>query len=93
MRTYGRSGASIAWLRAFSQPIPNVWLLQEQAEADEANNQVSLTLEQQLQAEGDLEAEDMSFAECARSPPPAYTCSPHRPPRCSPQRAHVDGAL
>ena len=71
MRTYGRSGASIAWLRAFSQPIPNVWLLQEQAESDVANNQVSLVLEQQLQAEGDYEAEDMSFAECA--PPPIHT--------------------
>jgi len=63
MRTYGRSGVSLAWLRAFSQPIPRIWELQEQADIDEANNEFSYSLQEQLQTEGDFEAEDMSFAD------------------------------
>ena len=31
-RQHGRSGASLAWLRAFSQSVPESWVLQEQHE-------------------------------------------------------------
>jgi len=65
-RSHGRSPASLAWLRAFSQPVPDAWLLHEQAEADEAANQVDFELQEkleQLEAEQHFEAEELSFAQ------------------------------
>jgi len=65
-RSHGRSPASLAWLRAFSQPVPDAWLLHEQAEADEAANQVDLKLQEkleQLEGEQHFEAEELSFAQ------------------------------
>eukprot|EP00966_Prymnesium_polylepis_P159743 3691934-Prymnesium_polylepis.1 len=38
-RSFGRSATSMSFLRALAQPMPQVWELQEQAEADEANNE------------------------------------------------------
>ena len=62
-RSFGRSAASMAWLRAFSQPVPEAWALREEAEANAANLQLDLVLEEQLEEQGDFEAEDLSFAE------------------------------
>ena len=53
----------MAWLRAFSQPVPEAWALREEAEANAANLQLDLVLEEQLEEQGDFEAEDLSFAE------------------------------
>ena len=60
-RQHGRSGASLAWLRAFSQSVPESWELHEQREQNAANLQVDLVLEEQLENQGDFEAEDLSF--------------------------------
>ena len=60
-RQHGRSGASLAWLRAFAQSVPESWLLHEQAEQNAANLQVDLVLQEQLEAQGDFEAEELSF--------------------------------
>ena len=65
-RQHGRSGASMAWLRAFSQPIPDAWELHEQAEQDRANLQVDLVLQDKLEAlekEQHFEVEELSFRE------------------------------
>jgi hypothetical protein len=62
-RQHGRSGASLAWLRSFSQSVPESWELHEQADANAANLQVDLVLQDQLEAQGDFEAEDLSFRE------------------------------
>ena len=56
-RQHGRSGASLAWLRAFSQSVPESWVLHEQREELAANNEVDLVLEAQIEAQGDFEAE------------------------------------
>ena len=61
-RQHGRSGASLAWLRAFSQSIPESWLLHAEAEQNTADNQVDLVLEQQLDDQS-FEVEDVSFRE------------------------------
>ena len=61
-RGFGRSPASMAFLRALSQPVPEAWSLQEEHEANLANGQVDLVLEEQIQ-QGDFEAEEVSFAE------------------------------
>ena len=64
-RQYGRSPASMAWLRAFSQPVPDAWLLYEEQEANAANLQVDLVLQdklERLEAEQHFEAEELSFA-------------------------------
>ncbi|MDC0525601.1 hypothetical protein OAO87_01285 [bacterium] len=62
-RQHGRSGASLAWLRAFSQSVPESWTLREEAEANAANNEIDLVLEAQIETQGDFEAEDVSFRE------------------------------
>mgnify|MGYP007096131678 CR=1 FL=1 len=33
--SFGRSGAALAWLRAFNQPVPQAWELREKQEANE----------------------------------------------------------
>jgi len=62
VRNFGRSGAAIAWLRAFNQPVPQAWELREEQEANEAASEVDLLLNDQLDELG-FEAEDMSFAD------------------------------
>ena len=62
-RSHGRSGASLAWLRAFSMPIPPSWEMQEQVEQDAANGEVDLVLEEQLLDEHGFEAESYTLAE------------------------------
>jgi hypothetical protein len=65
-RQHGRSEASRAWLRAFSQPVPDAWELHEQAERDAANLQVDLVLQDKLEAleaEQQFEVEELSFRE------------------------------
>ena len=41
VRTFGRSGAAMAWLRAFNQPIPQAWELREEQEANDAAGEVT----------------------------------------------------
>ena len=55
-RTFGRSPASIAFLRAFSMPVPESWELQEQQDANHDAGEVDLVLEEQLE-EHTFEAE------------------------------------
>ena len=73
-RQHGRSGASLAWLRAFSQSIPESWLLHAEAEQNTAANQVDLVLEQQLDDQS-FEVEDVSFREEVRTPSEAAAAS------------------
>ena len=57
---------------AFSQPVSDAWLLHEQAEADEAANQVDFALQEkleQMEAENHFEAEELSFAQELQSMP------------------------
>ena len=42
-RQHGRSPASMAWLRAFSEVVPLAWSLREEQEANEAANEVLLS--------------------------------------------------
>ena len=65
-RQHGRSGASMAWLRAFGQPVPEAWELREEAAANAASLQVDLVLQDKLKAlEGEqhFEVEELSFRE------------------------------
>ena len=62
-RTFGRSPASVAFLRLFSQPVPEAWLLQEQAEADEAAGERDLLLHEQLESGASLEMEEVESFE------------------------------
>ena len=67
-RQYGRSPASIAWLRAFAQPVPESWELHEQAEQDAANLELDLVLMDKLDDQS-FEVENMSFREELTSMP------------------------
>ena len=67
-RSFGRSAASMAWLRAFAQPVPEAWALREEQEQNAANLQVDLVLDAQLEEQGDFEAEDLTFAVRATAP-------------------------
>eukprot|EP00966_Prymnesium_polylepis_P237120 5484409-Prymnesium_polylepis.1 len=40
VRSFDRSGAAIAWLRAFNQPVPQAWELREEQEANAAAGEV-----------------------------------------------------
>ena len=61
-RQHGRSAASLAWLRAFSQPVPDSWVMHEQADQNAANGEDDLLLEEQLD-DASFEVEDISFHE------------------------------
>ena len=61
-RTFGRSVGSTAFLRAFSQPVPDSWELHAEAEANAANNVLDFVLEDKI-AELDYEAEELTLAE------------------------------
>ena len=62
VRTFGRSGASMAWLRSLSQPVPQAWEPHAQQEANDAAGEEDLVLDEQLD-EQNFEAEEMSFAQ------------------------------
>jgi hypothetical protein len=62
VRTFGRSPASMAWLRSLSQPIPQAWELRDQQEANNDAGHVDLALNEKLDDAG-FEAEEMSFAQ------------------------------
>ena len=61
-RLYGRSEASMSFLRALNQPIPQLWEMEAQAEADTANGETDLVLLDAIDEHG-YEAEEMTFAE------------------------------
>ena len=61
VRTFGRSGASMAWLRSLSQPIPHAWELHAEQEANDAAGEADLVLNEQLD-EQNFEADESSFA-------------------------------
>ena len=61
VRTFGRSAASMAWLRALSQPVPQAWELREEQEANAAAGEVDLVLNEKLD-DANFEAEETSFA-------------------------------
>ena len=62
VRSFGRSGAALAWLRAFNQPVPQAWELREEQEANEAANEMDLLLNDKIEELG-FEAEEISFAD------------------------------
>ena len=61
VRLFGRAGPSMAWLRAFSQPIPQSWELRAEQEANNAASVVDYVLDEKLD-DANFEAEEMSFA-------------------------------
>jgi hypothetical protein len=61
VRTFGRSPASMAWLRALSQPVPQAWELRAEQEANAAAGEVDLVLNEKLD-DANFEAEETSFA-------------------------------
>ena len=62
-RAFGRSGGSMAFLSALSMPVPEAWRMREEQEQNEERGEVDLVLNDMIEAEGDFEAEDLSFAE------------------------------
>ena len=62
VQRYGRSERTVAFLRAFELPVPEVWSLQEAQEEGTAAGEVDLLLDDRLH-ELTFEAEDTSFAE------------------------------
>jgi integrase len=62
-RSFGRSPASMAFLRALSQTVPEAWTLQEEHEQNLANHQLDLVLEDKLEDQADFESEELSFAQ------------------------------
>ena len=61
VRLFGRAGPSMAWLRAFSQPIPQSWELRAEQEANDAAGEVNLLLNERLD-DSNFEVEETSFA-------------------------------
>ena len=61
VRTFGRSAASMAWLRALSQPVPQAWELREEQETNDAAGEVDLLLNEKLD-DANFEADESSFA-------------------------------
>ena len=62
VRSFGRSAASMAWLRAVQQPVPQAWELREEQEANTAEGVVDLLLNEQLDEQG-FELDEQSFAQ------------------------------
>ena len=67
-RTFGRSASSLAFLRAFTQSVPEAWSLAEERERNAANFQEDLVLNEKLD-DLEFEAEEMSFADELKSMP------------------------
>ena len=57
-KAYGRSPRSIAWLEAFSQPVPRLWEVQREAEANAENLEWDPLLEDEMQ---ELQEEEVSL--------------------------------
>ena len=70
VRTFGRSEASMEWLRVFGQNVPQAWELQQQQEDDAAAGEVDLLLQDQLDEHG-FEAEDFTLVRAASLAPPS----------------------
>ena len=68
VRTFGRSSASMAWLRALNQPMPQAWELQEQQDANEEVGVVDASLNAQVD-QAEFEADESSFAAELRTMP------------------------
>ena len=68
MRIFGRSHASMEWLRVFGQNVPQAWELQQQQEDDTAAGEVDLLLQDQLDEHG-FEAEDFTLVRAASLTP------------------------
>ena len=60
-RKFGYSDQSVAFLNAFSQPLPARWALEEERKEHEENGELDLMLDDQIYEAG-LEAEEQSFA-------------------------------
>ena len=61
-RLYGRSEASMSFLTAVNQPVPQLWQMEAEAEANAANLEVDLVLLDKIDDHG-YEAEQLTFAE------------------------------
>jgi len=59
-RAFGRSPQAAAWLEAFSQPMPAVWQLQAEAEANASDGAVDYVLNEQL---AELEEAEVRLAD------------------------------
>ena len=57
-KAYGRSPRSTAWLEAFSQPVPRLWEVQREAEANAENLEWDPLLEDEMQ---ELQEEEVSL--------------------------------
>jgi hypothetical protein len=62
-RAFGRSATSMSFLRALAQPVPQAWELQEESEANEANREVDLLLQEKLEGAQDVEVEEVESFE------------------------------
>ena len=58
VRAFGRSPASMAWLRALSQPVSQAWELREDQEANDAASEVDLLLNEELD-DANFEADEV----------------------------------
>ena len=61
-RSFGRSPGATAFLTSFSQPIPEAWGLLDQRDANDANMEEDLALNEQID-ELNFEVEETTFAE------------------------------
>tara|TARA_B110000046_G_scaffold154367_1_gene164277 strand:+ start:489 stop:1415 length:927 start_codon:yes stop_codon:yes gene_type:complete len=61
-RSFGRSPGATAFLTSFSQPIPEAWGLLDQRDANDANMEEDLALNDQID-ELNFEVEDTTFAQ------------------------------
>ena len=61
-RSFGRSPGATAFLTSFSQPIPEAWGLLDQRDANDANMEDDLALNEQID-ELNFEVEETTFAE------------------------------
>ena len=53
----------MSFLRALAQPVPQAWELQEESEANEANREVDLLLQEKLEGAQDVEVEEVESFE------------------------------
>ena len=63
VRTFGSSPASLAFLRAFSQPVPRAWELEEQHAEATAAGEVDYVLEAELEDAHAFELDETTFGE------------------------------
>ena len=63
VRSFGDAPASLAFLRAFAQPVPRAWELKEEQERLAADCEVDLLIEEELADATAFEVEEKSFAQ------------------------------